>query len=82
MKELVALLMDIVKSGGANDVKVRKFQDLVFDSEPELYDSEDQEDIFRNLATDLDDCFSDQGTLNPEKTMRVIREALEELKKL
>ncbi len=82
MKELVGLLMDIVKSGGSNDAKVQKFQDMVFDSEPELFDNEDQEDIFRNLATDLDDCFSDQGTLNPEKTMKVIREALEELKRL
>jgi len=82
MKELVGLLMDIVKSGGTNESKVQKFQDAVFDSESDLYDSEDQEDVFRNLATDLDDCFSDQGTLNPEKTMRVIREALEELKRL
>jgi hypothetical protein len=82
MKELVSLLMEIVKSGGSNETKIRKFQDMVFDSEPELYDNEDQEDVFRNLATDLDDCFSDQGTLSPEKAMSVIREALEELKRL
>lgn len=82
MKELVSLLMEIVKSGASSDTKIRKFQDLVFDSEPELYENEDQEDIFRNLATDLDDCFSDKGTLDPNKAMKAIREALEELKNL
>lgn len=82
MKELVSLLMEIVKSGASNDNKIRKFQDLVFDSESELYDNEDQEDIFRNLATDLDDCFSDKGTLDPTKAMNKIREALEDLKNL
>lgn len=82
MKELVSLLMNIVKSNGSDETKIKKFQDLVFDSEPELYENEDQEDIFRNLATDLDDCFSDRGTLDPDKAMNAIRAALEELKNL
>jgi hypothetical protein len=82
MKELVSLLMDIVKSNGSNESKIRKFQDLVFDSESDLYDNEDQEDIFRNLASDLDDSFSDKGTLDPSKAMKEIGDALLKLKNL
>lgn len=82
MKELIGLLMTIVKSNGSNKDAISEFQDKVFEADEDLFDNKDQESVFTNLAVDLDYCFSDQGTLDSGKAMRLIRNALEELKNL
>ena len=59
--------------------KIKKFQNCVFESNSDYYRNENEENIFRTLAYDLEFCYDNEGYLDQDKAIKEIKEILTQL---